>query len=820
MADDLCSKTLLSERTLDSADLLSSIVVGEVIAEQYEVLAEIGSGSWGVVYKARQRELDRIVAIKVLRRDLLSDKSKLLRFKQEALAVSKLCHRNVLQVVDYGVADRQQPYCVMEYFESQSLDLFVQCCTDGAVLRDVLLQTLAALSYAHGEGIIHRDVKPGNILVARGEDGELLVKLVDFGIARLCENEDNGLTATGELLGTPLYMSPEQCNGDEIDQRSDLYSLGCVIYEAVSGYAPFQANNSFECMLKHLREAPSLLRYRDGRPVDGALQNLLNKALSKSKEDRFESADSMAAALAETKFELVVGNAKPSRKRSHSVVPIICALIACLGLAFFCKQFFAPSAVPLSTTAPINGADGYLAESYTEELRREVRDLAQYAADLRNSGNEKRSAFIEKKLSELKALEGTEVERSGPELCLVSIPEGKPTEKFSDKSAATVRVSGTGAPVDLILCGASIAHWKLVVSNGTKIRKVYVWGYETCDFEGLPEGVQTRFINDDLDGEEAQAPYQRGVRDEHKFRRYIRHLLNRDIDSMLFADDGTAECLVGPGNPQWTARVLLSKIVALHDEATAYNAAQVRKRLKNKQFWAMLHRPVVSPGYRGNPDELSGTHQIALFDFEGPIKGTALKSPTNATAVAGDVSGPVYYRGDSFVKRLDLKTKQATVLTAPPHIPDPSQAEFLAFDSSTGNLYGVSGYIEAYNGLSKKWSVRAELDLEPDYHAHNGVAYDPVDKCFYILPDPIHPYYYRYLYKFGMDGKVKGRIRLSQPVRGSDEYAFRQQLIYVDGVLVSITPPFSTRESEAQALMYVIEPRTGKVLYSGKMREH
>src|SRR5688572_21935566 len=135
MADDMRVKSLVGDATQDAlfssvVQLDSSTIVGEVIADQYEVLEQIGSGAWGVVYKARQRELDRIVAVKVLRRHLLSDKSKLLRFKQEALAVSKLCHRNVLQVLDYGIADRQQPYCVMEYFESQSLDEFVQDCTD------------------------------------------------------------------------------------------------------------------------------------------------------------------------------------------------------------------------------------------------------------------------------------------------------------------------------------------------------------------------------------------------------------------------------------------------------------------------------------------------------------------------------------------------------------------------------------------------------------------------------------------------------------------------------------------------------------------
>ncbi len=234
---------------------------GAIFAERYEIISIIGKGGVSFVYKAKHKHMGRIVAIKTLRQDHLEDETLARRFEREAQAASSLEHPNIIQIYDFGLASTGQMFLVMDYLEGMSLEKFVS--DKGALSRDqfmnVFLPVLDALDFAHENKVLHRDMKPANImLVTKGND-EPLVKLVDFGIARVLTDKQDceaRLTRAGEVVGTPLYMSPEQYMGHDLDQRSDLYSLGCSMYEALTGISPFSGGTLYQILAKHMNEYP------------------------------------------------------------------------------------------------------------------------------------------------------------------------------------------------------------------------------------------------------------------------------------------------------------------------------------------------------------------------------------------------------------------------------------------------------------------------------------------------------------------------------------------------------------------------------------
>lgn len=241
----------------------------------------------GTVYEGFQSGLDAPVAIKVLHEHFAGEPGALKRFHSEALIASSITHKNVVAVHAFGLLPSEAPYLVMEYVDgitlseylrehgslqmSEFISVFTQCC-DG-------------LAAAHERGVIHRDVKPSNIMLVKQRDGRYLVKVTDFGIAKSeqLEMHAQGLTRTGQLMGTPQYMSPEQCAGKSIDHRSDIYSLGCVMFESLVGHAPFKSDTAFEVMLKHLNEECMSPTEKHGhlrkyRPIVDAVMHTLQKS--------------------------------------------------------------------------------------------------------------------------------------------------------------------------------------------------------------------------------------------------------------------------------------------------------------------------------------------------------------------------------------------------------------------------------------------------------------------------------------------------------------------------------------------------------------
>ncbi len=256
----------------------------------------------GVVYQARHQLMNRIVAIKMLRREQTSDEKSLNRFKQEAKAISVLAHPNIVSIYDFGISNQGQPYLVMDFLEGVSLAQEVLACGPLPWQRavDIFLQAATGLAHAHKNGILHRDIKPCNIILLRADQGAV-VKIVDFGIAKIFDAPDGAsqrLTSTGEVLLSPIYMSPEQCIGRQIDIRSDIYSFGCLMYDVLVGIPPFAGATAAETVTQHITSTPPPFSVaRPGCSVPTSLESTVLKALQKDPNKRQQSMQELIASL-------------------------------------------------------------------------------------------------------------------------------------------------------------------------------------------------------------------------------------------------------------------------------------------------------------------------------------------------------------------------------------------------------------------------------------------------------------------------------------------------------------------------------------------
>ncbi|MGC2095727.1 MAG: protein kinase, partial [Candidatus Sulfotelmatobacter sp.] len=257
---------------------------GDVLGGRYEILQMLGEGGMGAVYKARDRELDRFVALKLIRPELAANPSILARFKQELLLSREVTHRNVIRIYDLGDADGVK-FITMEFVEGQDLRSLIQenkkFPPEEAV--ELMQQVCRALEAAHTLGIIHRDLKPQNIM--RDQTGRILV--MDFGLARMVEGD--GMTQTGALVGTMEYMSPEQAMGKNLDQRSDLYSMGLILYELLTGKMPFKAESAVASLLKRNQEQAAPVSDHD-QTIPRALSNIVAKCLERDPALRYQTA--------------------------------------------------------------------------------------------------------------------------------------------------------------------------------------------------------------------------------------------------------------------------------------------------------------------------------------------------------------------------------------------------------------------------------------------------------------------------------------------------------------------------------------------------
>ncbi|MCA9802711.1 MAG: protein kinase [Cyanobacteria bacterium HKST-UBA02] len=268
-------------------------LVGTVFADRYEILSVLGSGSGGTVYKARHRFMHKLVAIKLLHGEHLKDLDLLRRFRQEATSSSVLQHPNIVSVLDFGFSSQGEPFMIMDYLDCYSLATILEgkSYLEPGEAIPIFLQICDGLEVAHQHGIIHRDLKPGNILVSGFGTESINVRLADFGIAKITRPLVEGdlvKTDIGQVFGSPLYMSPEQCRGEDLDPSSDIFSMGCVMYETLVGHPPVVGKNAVEVMYKRTTEkTPHIGGTERGATLPALLQEAVMKALRDEKYDRY-----------------------------------------------------------------------------------------------------------------------------------------------------------------------------------------------------------------------------------------------------------------------------------------------------------------------------------------------------------------------------------------------------------------------------------------------------------------------------------------------------------------------------------------------------
>lgn len=286
------------------------LAINEIFADKYLILSHVGRGGMGRVYKARHIHTEKIVAIKVLLPQFAADRRVVRLFQDEAKAAAALVHPNTVQVFDFGITQKGQSFIVMDYIEGTTLETMLR--QNGTLtleeFHNIFDQVCNALVAAHSKDVIHCDIKPGNIVLIGSGTAPVVAKLIDFGLAKILLPPQTPvqlqLTESFDLCGSPAYMSPEQCRGGRLDVRSDLYSLGCVMYEAVSGHQAAPGLSAMECISKHLQDYPP--RFASIAPhlnIPAGVEDIIFKLLDKNPDNRFQTPKQLKLALSKAYFD-------------------------------------------------------------------------------------------------------------------------------------------------------------------------------------------------------------------------------------------------------------------------------------------------------------------------------------------------------------------------------------------------------------------------------------------------------------------------------------------------------------------------------------
>jgi serine/threonine-protein kinase len=332
-------------------------LIGSTLPGGYVILELVGVGGMGRVYRAEQTTLGRTVAVKIIHPHLVGEENAAARFITEARAASRLNHPNSVGIIDFGKTDDGQLYLVMEFLRGRDLARILS--EEGALplrrIVDVVRQTLAALAEAHSQSIIHRDLKPENVILEPVRSGADFVKVVDFGLAKMRVAEPqqpNNITLPGIVCGTPEYMSPEQARGDPLDARSDIYAVGVMLYQMLTGRLPFEADSPTQVVLAHLTEVPKDPRVMaPDRQIPGPFAELVLKTIAKEPRDRFQDADELSEELART---LTAVEERPSQIPGSATGATRCASCGTMNppTQKFCGECGSSIAAPAVSRGP------------------------------------------------------------------------------------------------------------------------------------------------------------------------------------------------------------------------------------------------------------------------------------------------------------------------------------------------------------------------------------------------------------------------------------------------------------------------------------
>lgn len=374
---------------------------GTIILNRYEVLQALGEGGMGAVYRVRQLDADRVIALKLLHSISLNDDDSIKRFHREAKALAHLKHEHIVNFLHFGFLEDGAPFAALEYLPGKNLAATMQE-EHVSIARSIKIikQVLEALTVSHAEGIVHRDLKPANIILLPEPEPDF-VKIVDFGLAKLVSGKESAkLTSTGLLIGSVHYMSPEQSRGQVVDARSDLYSVSCILYELLTGQKPFDADSPVGILYKQANEdAPSFSSTPFGAQCGKSLEFICNKGMQKNPANRYQSAAEMLKDLdlwEVGKGEAIAGAAasKPlpikSLQRIAVVLIVLVGLILLAGVAY--KSLHKENA---NTAITIQSKAERRAQVLDREISRLRKTLQGYRKELplAKSDDEKREAY-------------------------------------------------------------------------------------------------------------------------------------------------------------------------------------------------------------------------------------------------------------------------------------------------------------------------------------------------------------------------------------------------------------------------------------------
>ena len=371
----------------DGTPLSASGAEEDLSFPQYEIQGVIGKGGMGAIYKARHRIMDRVVAIKVLLRNRMTAED-VQRFQREGKAVSKLSHPNIIGVMEFGVANNGSPYMVMEYVDGFSLSELIskRGALSIAESMRIALQICSGMEHAHQAGILHRDLKPSNIMLTRTADGKNKVKIVDFGIAKISRVEvasDATLTKTGDIFGSPNYMSPEQASGSMPDHRTDIYSTGCIIYEMLTGSPPLQGKNLVETLSMQMHDKPLPLKEAAlGKKFPNSLEILVAKTLEKDPQMRFQNFSDLGEAItASSQGQIAESSLRWSNEGPRKNTLLICLIVLLvLGvLGLFGLNYATESGVDKQPTK---------SDPYLDKLKNQINAQSPSAIREKDEGDE------------------------------------------------------------------------------------------------------------------------------------------------------------------------------------------------------------------------------------------------------------------------------------------------------------------------------------------------------------------------------------------------------------------------------------------------
>jgi serine/threonine protein kinase len=356
----------LKAQPADDAEPISIVVADDpFVLENVEIIGLIGTGGMGSVYKVWHKVLNKALAMKVARPELLSNDVALRRFYDEAKAASALTHVNMAGVYDFGKTADGKPFLLMEHCDGITLAeaLKTKSDFDRQALLNIFSEITDAVIHAHMKGILHRDLKPANIMVTKC-DGIDRIKILDFGIAKFIESDtkDQALTKTGDVLGTPYYMSPEQGMGLPLDKRSDIYAIGCIMYEALIGRPPFQGQTPVETIVKHTRDAvPRFSDISANHGIPESIERVVLKCLAKDPNNRYQTADQLKVDLELVKDgreplsadEMPESNVRKKKKTDQrTALAVSISMCVALALASHYAHYFQANTSPEVVVKP------------------------------------------------------------------------------------------------------------------------------------------------------------------------------------------------------------------------------------------------------------------------------------------------------------------------------------------------------------------------------------------------------------------------------------------------------------------------------------